>query len=193
MTTTTNPQRTKYLLPIGPSSRDTPIHKEAREAAEQALEALRELHREDPWVSRAVAEVAGQWPQGKPPAARAAMRAVRRVAHEGKVASMEEVCRRMEVSGMEGSEAGDDAPDDAERRRHIKNVVDVIGEYYAAGHGAELWVMMEKLFEVLLDAVDVADLKLAIRLLLQLAPASTVERASQVADSEREVLAEVTG
>lgn len=192
MTTTTKPQRTKYLLPIGPSSRDARIHKEAREAAERALEALRELLNEDPWVARAVAEVAGQWwPQSSPPpAARTALREVRRVAHEGKVTSMLKVSRmvRMQVSGTEGGEVGE-ASQDAERRRHIENVVDVIGEYRAGG--VELGCTMEKLFEVFdWDDIDVVRLQAAIHLLLWIAPASTVEQASKVADSERGFLAD---
>lgn len=179
-----NPHLSKYFMPIAPSSRDTWIHREAREPAARALQALRELREADPWVFAAVIDVAGWEAQL---AGRAAMRAVRRIAHEGKVAAMLEVCRRARTEVSE-----DEAPKDTERHRQIKNVVDLVGEYRAAG--VELWATMEKIFEVLdWDAVDLLSLDLAIRMLLQTVPASTVEQVSQVADSEREVLAEIRG
>lgn len=79
---------TKYMLPLGATTRPVPIHREAREAAERAIAALRDLHAEDPWVAAALADLARGWSGAPPSNMREALRDVRERAHEFKVRSM---------------------------------------------------------------------------------------------------------
>lgn len=109
-------ERTKYLLPIGPCKRPVPIHREAREAAERAIHALRDLHVEDPWVLAAVVDLAWrEWRQNKPPATRIAIRQVRADTHAKKVESMKACIRRTQAIEAEDTEAKE-APEAAARR-----------------------------------------------------------------------------
>jgi hypothetical protein len=99
-------KRTKYLLPIGPCERPVTIHREAREAAERAIHALRDLHAEDPWVLAAVVDLAWrEWRQNKPPAARIAIRQVRADTHAKKVQSMKACIRRAQAIEAEDADA----------------------------------------------------------------------------------------
>jgi hypothetical protein len=83
----------KVLYPVGVArTSPTPIHREAREAAERAIDALRELNREDPFVFAALgwAAVRGLVLDGSK---RDVMAWVREETHRTKVRAVQESVR----------------------------------------------------------------------------------------------------
>jgi hypothetical protein len=181
MLTTTSASRDTDITP----TRHQPIHKAAREAVMRALQALRKLHAEDPFVFAALAWAMLGWLRGGPPADRPAMDRVRALTHGQKMAAVWHP-----TQGGEPEPVASAAPARTAREQHIENVLDLVGEFHAAGQ--ELDVTMETIFEALdWDAIGVDRVQSAVRLLLAFAPDSMLEGASKAADGERELLAQL--
>lgn len=79
--------RTKVLFPIRESARATPIHREARDAAERALEALRDLSVEDGYVFFALLEELNA--EGYVAPSKVALQRIRKRAHVRKLRAVE--------------------------------------------------------------------------------------------------------